>query len=490
MNSGHDSSRRARSQAFATPTSSRPFEPLVLVAALACLVVHLLAISALNELAFAGGQIDEARMAPFARIRVMASLTAVLSLLALLRIWWRGFTRQGLALAGYGVIVSVWIVFLLSWSVLSETPHDDRSYQPSTAFLWLVVIGLGIGVLIHEGWRWIARPWRLDRPRRLTIVLVLLLLASTALVTGSAWVAEMVHRWRLREAYAVYLPASSTAEGLMQGIVVDHPRGVVLMEGHDGYRVAEWSDRFEDRLRADALKRLGVPCVELVPPLMDLDPSWAEMPDLPSSEVEDIRACWDSWEECFRDEAAWYLGHGEGPIPEEEWRGIREWWRSRTLFVALSPKRSREDLQPFLDWALEIRPEQRNVMLLTARSWPARDLGLMVAGLRRMPLSALPLELHEISGATGVEIWLYGGYSWSFQIGGHDIEALSFAESPRPEDLAREVAGLGSDAVNILNSSSLSLEHLVEVVDALREAGVERVAIPGRPPVREPEEPR
>ena len=97
---------------------------------------------------------------------------------------------------------------------------------------------------------------------------------------------------------------------------------------------------------------------------------------------------------------------------------------------------------------------------------------------------------HGRNRARGVHHDIVGVVLQLAQIGGHDIEALSFAESPRPEDLAREVAGLGSDAVNILNSSSLSLEHLVEVVDALREAGVERVAIPGRPPVREPEEPR
>jgi len=459
---------------FAAP--SKPFEPLVLVAALACVVLHWLVISAANELAWGGGQCTEELGRHVYRLRYLGAATAALGFLALLRIWWRGFTRQGLVLAFYTVVVGLCVVWLLVWW-WSPRVVDARWFFEGTAiFKWFSFGVLGGAVLVHEWLRRRERRREPARPHVATRRLVVWLAVATSLCSGAFLAAEWATRARVRDVYADYLPSSSTAEVPLDGFVLDNLLGGVLTVGPEGEPLLDTLELLVERLREEASFQLeGGIRNSLQNPYEDV---FDDEPRLPSSSTEVARAYLEGEDYVYRQDVAWSFGVEDGPIPDDLWREERTRWWENSLFVALAPDRKIGELAALLDWAREIRPEQSAVMLLCSRSWPLDDVGLLVRGLRRLPFSVIPIELEPIPGATEVKASFSEEWwdTWFFEIDEEVVEALS-GPWRQLDDLGRELERRGTGVVNLEMYTKLPYRRLITVLDALRARGIERVAL-------------
>jgi hypothetical protein len=431
--------RKPRSRLFWVPESPRPFEPLAILGGSICLVAHFVAIPASSELAEWGG-VMEGELPSWYRTTVWILVASfAVNILALLRIWWRGHSRQGGMLVFYAITTGAWMKLLLGFlrGGGHVNPCLEGFSKPMAQPLFLLAATV-YGTLLYGGYSFLTRSRRATHGPQLAAGLLLLLCVAVA---GASWTVLTVRSVFVHEVFHSYsevIPVSTTA------LPYQDPLG-----NHT------WTQGWVFSLESGE------------PPVYHALSAYMRIPGLGAIDDRDEEVEYEDGPPRFE-----YLREWVSEIDSGEVLHIpsMQRWLDNSLFVALRPHQRFEDLVTLLDTCREVFPGRVTVVLLARRRY-GRSQGIraMLTGHEVSALHCIPLETLAIPGAPVVRI-SFRNSQLLLELNGEPVVDN--------QELTARLTSNRPDGVNFECHPRVHVAYLVQVLDAIRAAGSARLAIP------------
>ena len=318
----------------------RPFEPLLILAAIVCAAAHVVMILPLREVAALGGV--PPGWSHFLLGGYLFLASSALAALATAKVWWQGHRRQAGVLAAFVFVRGLSAPWMVN---LPLSGHMARGFPPATfdctasGALALAIVGVLLGHMLVAQF---TRSIQVTRPRACTGALVVVwLICATLPVLGARTLIARDHARDLAKGTGA-LPVSVTEED------------------PSAYRCSFW----ESIIRVNAAGKL-----EVVP--------WWEAvsePESPGSREPESLAAWSREN-----------GHriGDDDVPQ----------------LVLAPEASCEELTRALRAVRASLPILRYVLLDAVNPTHSPALLPLLALQRDLPFKVIPLRLDPPAGA-------------------------------------------------------------------------------------------